>query len=211
MVFQNFSVCGAFYPHVRIFAFHVQCMGISNELCMNIIAISGSLRKDSYNTSLLRVCEKLAPEGMHIEIASINALPIYNEDDESSYPAVVQELKNKILAADGIIIATPEYNRSIPSALTNVLDWVSRPYGTNAFAGKPVLVAGVSGGKIGTALAQNHLRSILLYLDARVLGQPELYIGPAGDVFDQDGNITDEYTKDLLAKGLNILAKQITQ
>lgn len=172
---------------------------------MNIVAISGSLRKDSFNTALLHNLQALAPEGVNIAIADISGLPFYNQDDEGTYPAVAQVLKDKVASADGIIFATPEYNRSIPGVLKNAIDWISRPYGQNSFAKKPVLVAGVSVGKIGTALAQSHLRQILIHLDMQVIGQPEIYLGPAQGIFDTEGNITDEPTKDLLKKALEIL------
>src|ERR1700744_5708564 len=127
---------------------------------MNIVAISGSLRKGSYNTMLVRAFQAVASEGFAIELLPIGDLPLYNQDDEAAFPAAAQALKDKILAADGIIIATPEYNRSLPGVLKNAIDWASRPYGKNAFAGKTVLVAGVSGGKIGTALAQSDLKEV---------------------------------------------------
>lgn len=175
---------------------------------MNIIAISGSLRKDSFNTALLRNLQALAPAGMEIIIADISGLPLYNQDDEGAYPEVAQALKDKIASADSIIFATPEYNRSIPGVLKNAIDWVSRPYGQNSFAKKPVLVAGVSIGKIGTAIAQSHLRQVLTHLDMQVIGQPEIYLGPAQDIFDAEGNITDESTKELLTKALEVLASR---
>ena len=175
---------------------------------MNIIAISGSLRKDSFNTALVRNMQKLAPAGMEIAIADISTLPLYDQDSEASFPGVAQTLKDLIAGADGVIIATPEYNRSIPGVLKNAIDWASRPYGQNSFAKKPVLVAGVSGGKIGTAVAQSHLRQIMVYLDADVIGQPELYLGPAQELFDSEGNLTDESTKGLLVKALATLAER---
>lgn len=176
---------------------------------MNIVAISGSLRKGSSNTALVRAFQSLAPAGMNITLADIGTLPLFNQDDESAFPPVAQAFKDAIAAADGIIIATPEYNRSIPGVLKNAIDWASRPYGQNSFARKPVLVAGVSGGKIGTAVAQSHLRQIMLYLDADVIGQPELYLGPAHELFDAEGNITDDSTKVLLTKALEALAGRI--
>ncbi|MHB8710198.1 MAG: NADPH-dependent FMN reductase [Minisyncoccota bacterium] len=172
---------------------------------MNIIAMSGSLRKDSYNTALLRALQPLAPEDMNVEIVRIDDLPLYSQDAEAAFPAVAQALKDKIEAADGVVIATPEYNRSISGALKNAIDWTSRPYGKNSFAGKLILIAGVSGGKIGTAVAQSHLRQIMLYLDAKVIGQPELYLGPAQEVFDKEGNISNESTKEMLSKALEVL------
>lgn len=176
---------------------------------MNIVAISGSLRNDSFNTALLRSLPSLAPAGMNIQIADISALPLFNQDDEASFPAAAQALKDSIEAADAIIIATPEYNRSFPGVLKNAIDWASRPWGKNSFAGKPVLTMGVSVGKISTAVAQNHLKQVLTYLDMQVVGQPELYIGPASDVFDGEGNITDASTKELLTKALETLRGRI--
>lgn len=171
---------------------------------MKIIAISGSLRKGSYNTMLVKALAELAPDGMQIEIAEIRDLPIYNQDDEAAFPASAQALKDKIEKADGIIIATPEYNRSVPGVLKNAIDWASRPWGKNSFAGKPVLIAGVSVGKIGTAVAQSHLRQIMLYLDANVVGQPELYL--TNESFSADGTVSDESTKKLLSGALDVLA-----
>jgi len=173
---------------------------------MNIVALSGSLRKGSYNTMLVKALAKLAPAGMQIEIVEIGNLPLYNEDDEAVFPAAAQELKNKIGAADGVIIATPEYNRSIPGVLKNAIDWISRPYGQNSFAGKAALIMGVTVGKIGTAVAQSHLKQIMVYLDTRVVGQPELYLGPAQELFDEEGNLTHDSTKELLVKALGVLA-----
>jgi chromate reductase len=177
---------------------------------MNIIAISGSLRKGSYNTMLVKAFANLAPADMKIEIAEIGNLPLYNSDDEAAYPAVAQALKDKVNAADGVIIATPEYNRSIPGGLNNAIDWLSRPYGKNSFERKPVLTAGVSIGKIGTAVAQSHLRHILLYLNADVIGQPELYLGPAKDIFNEEGAITNDSTKELLTKALETLKNRVS-
>lgn len=175
---------------------------------MNIIAISGSLRKDSFNTALLRNLQGLAPAGMEISITDISALPLYDQDAEAAFPEAAQVLKDAIAKADGIIIATPEYNRSIPGVLKNAIDWASRPYGQNSFSRKPVLVAGVSVGKIGTAVAQSHLKQIMVYLDADVIGQPELYFGPAQEMFDSEGNISQDSTKELLTKALEILKKR---
>lgn len=173
---------------------------------MQILALSGSLRKDSFNTALLRSLQPLAPEGMMIRIADIRSLPLYDQDAEAAFPAEAKALKDAVEAADGIIIATPEYNRSVPGVLKNAIDWVSRPWGQNSFAGKPVLTMGVSVGKIGTAVAQSHLRQILAYLDTNIVGQPELYLGPAQELFNAEGTITNEQTKELLTKALAVLA-----
>ncbi|MCR4276024.1 MAG: NAD(P)H-dependent oxidoreductase [Candidatus Parcubacteria bacterium] len=177
---------------------------------MNIIAISGSLRKGSYNTALVRALSALTPPEMQIEMVEIGNLPLFNQDGEANFPSAAQALKDKIEAADGVIIATPEFNRSISGVLKNAIDWASRPWGKNSFAGKPVLTAGVSVGKIGTAVAQSHLRQILTYLDMQVIGQPELYLGPASEIFDEEGDIIDNSTKELLMKALGVLAERVT-
>ncbi len=176
---------------------------------MNILAISGSLRKDSFNTAVIRALQPLAPEGMQIETVTVGDLPLYSEETEGAFPSAAQALKDKIEAADGIIISTPEYNRSIPGVLKNAIDWASRPWGQNSFAGKPVLTMGVSVGRLGTAVAQSHLKQIMVYLDADVIGQPEVYLGPAEEVFDGEGNITDESTKQLLTKALATLKNRV--
>lgn len=170
------------------------------------IAISGSLRKDSFNTRVLKASQGLTPEGMEIELFDIHSLPLYNQDVEAPFPEAAQKLKDAITEADGVIFATPEHNRSIPSALKNAIDWASRPWGQNSFAGKSVLIMGATGGHIGTALAQNHLKSIMLYLDARVIGQPELYLGSIHEKINEEGVLTDESTKEHIKKALQVLA-----
>lgn len=176
---------------------------------MNIVAISGSLRKESFNTKLLHAMQALAPEGMSITVADIGNLPLYNGDLEEEYPTEAKVLKDAVDAADAVILATPEYNRSISGVLKNATDWLSRPYGTNSFAGKPVLIAGVSSGKIGTAVAQSHLKQVMVYLDAKVVGQPELYLGPATDVFADNGELKEESTKELVQRALGALAARV--
>ena len=175
---------------------------------MNIVAISGSLRKGSFNTSLVHALQELAPADMQITVADISALPLYNQDHEADFPVAAQALKDIVARADGIIIATPEYNRSIPGVLKNAIDWVSRPYGHNSFAKKPVLVMGVSSGKLGTAIAQSHLRMMLTYLDMRIVGQPEVYLGPGSEVFDGEGKLISDSTKEFLKTALETLKER---
>lgn len=166
-----------------------------------IIAISGSLKKNSFNTTLLNEIKTFVPD---LEILSIGDLPLFNEDLEENFPPTATVLKQKIGAADAIIFATPEYNRSIPGVLKNAIDWASRPWGKNSFAGKQVLVLGASVGPISTALAQYDLKKIMLYLDAHVVGQPEFYLGNAGEKI-KDGKIVDENTKNHLVKAVDRL------
>ncbi len=175
----------------------------------NIIGIVGSLRKDSYNRALMNAFVNQAPEGTNISIVEIDNLPFYDQDLEAEFPAEAKALKDKIEAADAIIVATPEYNRSFSSVLKNAIDWSSRPWGQNSFVGKPVLVVGASVGPIAAALAQADLKKVLLYLDAKVVGQPEFFLGLAGDKFDQSGNLTDEDTKSHIDSALAVLLKSV--
>ncbi|MDB5194591.1 MAG: NADPH-dependent reductase domain protein [Parcubacteria group bacterium] len=164
----------------------------------HIAIIVGSLRRDSLNKSVARSIAALSVAGLAFEIIDLSSVPLFNQDLESAFPKEVTDLKEKIKAADGLIIVTPEYNRSIPGVLKNAIDWTSRPYGDNAWAGKPVAVAGASGGALGTALAQAHLKEVLMYLDTHVMGQPEIYIGGFKDKSDAEGNITDQKTLEFL-------------
>jgi chromate reductase, NAD(P)H dehydrogenase (quinone) len=171
---------------------------------LNILAFSGSLRAHSYNTGLIRAAAQLAGDQMQITLVDISSFPLYNQDMESHFPAELTQLKQQIREADGILFATPEFNRSIPGGLKNMLDWTSRPYGDNPWAGKPVATMG-AGGLVGTALAQYHLKQILLYLDARIMGQPEFYVSGTKEKFDEQGNLTDEKTTEKIVKLLTHL------
>lgn len=168
----------------------------------NLLAISGSHRAASFNTHLLNALVELAPEGTSIKLVDYSDIPLYNQDAEAAFPEVVTALKEKIRAADGIIIATPEYNRGVPGVLKNLVDWTSRPYGDSAWGGKPVYVLGATIAGTGTALAQYQLKQSLLYLNAYVLGQPETYVSDAHGKFDAEGTLTDQATKDHLAAAL---------
>lgn len=162
---------------------------------MKVLGIVGSLRKDSFNRSLMNAFVAQKPEGVEVEIGDIGSLPHFNQDDEASFPASAQTLKAQVEGADVIIIATPEYNRTIPGVLKNAIDWLSRPYGKNSFAGKKVLVVGASVGPIGASMAQYDLKKSLLHGNAIVYGQPEFFMGMAGSKFDTEGNLTDADTK----------------
>jgi len=154
-----------------------------------IAVIVGSLRKDSFNRKLASAIVKLAPSEFSFTQVKIDDLPLYNQDDDANQAESVKRLKNEIKGAQGILFVTPEYNRSIPGVLKNALDHASRPYGQNAFAGKPTGVLGASVGANGTALAQQHLRNVLAYLDAPTLGQPEAFIFVRDGLFDAAGDI----------------------
>ncbi len=174
---------------------------------MNIIAISGSARKGSYNTALLRATQKYAPQEMKISLFDISVLPLYKQDDEAPFPNESQTLKDAIESSDGIIIATPEFNRSMPALLKSAIDWASRPYGKNSFAGKNVLVLGASPGQVGTVVAQQHLKAVLSFLDARVIGQPEFYLSSATQKFDASETLTDKESVKLLEQALETFSK----
>jgi chromate reductase len=156
-----------------------------------IAVIVGSLRKDSINKNLAKNLEQLAPEGVTFDYIDIN-LPLFNQDLEADYPAEAKAAKDIVEAADGVLFVTPEYNRSTPGVLKNAIDWISRPWGSNSFAGKPVGVVGASIGPVGTAIAQSDMRHILAFLETKQMGQPEVYVANASDVFDEAGKLTDE-------------------
>ncbi|HWQ65438.1 MAG TPA: NADPH-dependent FMN reductase [Methanospirillum sp.] len=155
----------------------------------HIAVIVGSLRKDSFNQRLADAIVKLAPLEFSFSKVQISDLPLYNQDDDENQAASVVRMKSEINAADGILFVTPEYNRSIPGVLKNAIDHGSRPYGHNVWAGKPAGILGVSPGAAGTAMAQQHLRNVLSFLDLSVLRQPEAYIQVREGMFDDAGNI----------------------
>ena len=154
-----------------------------------IAIVVGSLRNDSFNRKLANAIVKLAQPDFSFKQVQINDLPLYNQDDDANQAESVKRLKNEIKSAQGILFVTPEYNRSIPGVLKNAIDNASRPYGQNAWAGKPAGVIGISIGVIGTAMAQQHLRNILAFLDMPTLGQPEIFIQAKDGLFDDAGNI----------------------
>lgn len=167
-----------------------------------IAVIVGSLRKDSFNRKLATAIAKLAPPEFSFKQLQIGDLPLYNQDDDANQAESVKRLKSEIKAAQGLLFVTAEYNRSIPGVLKNAIDHASRPYGQGAWAGKPAGVLGVSVGAIGTAMAQQHLRNVLAYLDVPTLGQPETFIQAKEGLFDESGNI-GAGSKDFLQGWMN--------
>lgn len=162
-----------------------------------IAVIVGSLRKNSYNKKLAKALMELAPSTLNFTHIEIGDLPLYNQDDDDNPAETVQKFKDSILASDALIILTPEYNRSIPGVLKNALDHGSRPNGKSVWSGRPAGILGVSPGAMGTAMAQQHLRNILSYLDAPTMTQPEAYIQYKDELFDQNGHLTDLKKKHL--------------
>ena len=161
----------------------------------SIAVVVGSLRRDSFNRKLATAIAKLAPAEFSFQQLRIDDLPLYNQDDDANQAESVKRLKGEIAGAQGLLFVTAEYNRSIPGILKNAIDHASRPYGQNAWGGKPAGVIGVSVGAIGTATAQQHLRNVLAYLDVPTLGQPEAFIQAKDDLFDASGNIGEDSKK----------------
>jgi chromate reductase len=154
-----------------------------------IAVFIGSLRHDSYNRRLANGLVRLGPPDFSFKELGIDDIPLYNQDDDDHQAPSVKRLKEEIRRSHGVLFVTPEYNRSIPGVLKNAIDNASRPYGQNAFAGKPAGVIGVSIGAIGTAVSQQHLRNVLAYLDMHTMGQPEAFITVREELFDRDGGI----------------------
>jgi chromate reductase len=163
-----------------------------------IVVLVGSLRKESYNLKTAKALLNLAPESLLLEIVNIGELLLYNEDLEASTPNEWKVFREQVLAADGVLFITPEYNRSVPAVLKNAIDVGSRPYGKNCWNGKPAAVVSVSPGKMGAFGANHHLRQSLVFVNVPAMPQPEAYIGGAADLFDKTGNLTNESTKDFL-------------
>ena len=170
-----------------------------------ILGFAGSLRRGSYNRSLLRASAGLVPAGARVDVFDVDGFPLYNDDLWPSPGARVIEFKNRVKAADAILIATPEYNYSIPGVLKNAMDWASRPYGDNAFAGKPVAMMSASIGMLGGARAQYHLRQSFVFLDMYPVNHPEVFVTLAAQKFDEKGNLKDERAKELIGELLTSL------
>jgi chromate reductase len=172
---------------------------------ISILGFAGSLRQHSYNRALLRVALELVPDGAKLEVFELDGIPPFNQDSESSPPETVKEFKTKIKAADALLIATPEYNYSIPGVLKNAIDWASRPYGDNAFEGKPVAIMSASTGMLGGARAQYHLRQSFVFLNMYPVNKPEVLVTFAPEKFDDKGRLLDEKTKKLIRELLDNL------
>lgn len=171
-----------------------------------IIAISGSLRKDSFNTALLREMSVMAPDGVEVEVVSIKDIPLYDGDVEAAegVPAVVESLKEKIAAADGLLLSTPEYNNGMTGVLKNTIDWLSRPGSDipRIFGNKKLGLVGVSAGRLGTAFSQTTWLPVLRFLNADLYNEKNLYLGGAFSVF-EDGKIRDEATRGFVQEYLD--------
>lgn len=178
---------------------------------MHFLGISGSLRKQSYNTAALQACQQSLPKGVTMSLADIAPVPLYNDDVyQQGFPDSVQRLREQIQAADALLIATPEYNYSMPGVLKNAIDWASRPP-SQPFDGKPIALIGATPGGMGTSRAQYQLRQVFVALNAQVLNRPEVFISGAPNKFDASGRLTDAATQENLGKMLAVLADRVSQ
>jgi chromate reductase len=175
----------------------------------NVAVLVGSLRKDSINLKLAKALIAMAPQPLKMEIADIGQLPLFNQDWEAAPPQAVVEFKERVRAADAVLFVTPEYNRSMPGVLKNAIDVASRPYGQSAWSGKPGAVVSASPGAVGGFGANHHLRQSMVFLDVPMMAQPEAYIGNAHKLFDANGGITIDSTREFLQKFLQAFVQWI--
>jgi chromate reductase len=175
------------------------------ETKIKILGFAGSLRVGSYNKALLRAATALLPDDVTLEIFDVNDIPPFNQDLEMDMPPTVKEFKSKIREADAIVIATPEYNYSVPGVLKNAIDFASRPYGDNPFNDKPVAIMSASIGMLGGARAQYHLRQMFVFLNMHPVNGPEVIVTSAQNKFDSNGNLIDENTRVFLKQLLQNL------
>lgn len=174
-----------------------------------IAVIVGSLRKESYNLKTAKALISMAPESLNLVLLNIANIPIYNQDLEATPPEEWVKLRAEISSADGLLFLTPEYNRSVPGALKNVIDVGSRPYGKAAWSGKPGAVVSVSTGNISGFGANHHLRQSLVFVNVPTMAQPEAYIGNAASLFDESGALKNDATKDFLKNFLTAFEKWV--
>ncbi len=174
---------------------------------VRLLGFAGSLRKGSYNRALLRAAIEVTPPEVTVETIEIADIPLYNADLESSnMPETVLRFKQQIAAADGLLIATPEYNYSIPGGLKNAIDWASRPAATSVLRSKPIGIMGTAGGRFGSVRAQLALRQVFLFTESHVMLKPEMILPNAAQLFDEHGTLTDDDTREHLARFMLALA-----
>ncbi len=172
---------------------------------IKVLAFAGSLRKGSYNKSLIRCAIEVAPKTLNIEVYDLEGIPLFNQDFETNPPPKVVEFKDKIRNADALLIATPEYNYSIPGVLKNALDCASRPKEGNPLDGKVVAIMSASTGRFGGARAQYHLRQTFIFLDMHTINRPEVMLSDAPHNIDENGNVTNPTTRQLIRQLLDAL------
>jgi chromate reductase len=174
---------------------------------VNILGFVGSLRKGSFNKALMRTALESLPDGVTLEVFDISTFPLFNQDMERTPPDLVKEFKAKIRAADAILIASPEYNFSIPGVLKNAIDWASRPPRDNAFDGKPVAIMSASTSRLGGGRMQYHLRQVFVWLNMYPINRPEFMLANAAGYFDEAGKLKDEDTQQRLRALLDALVQ----
>src|SRR3954467_14333470 len=183
-------------------------MQVVVAMAHNVAMIVGSLRKESYTRMVANAIAQLAPKSMKLDAVQIGDLPLYNQDfdTENRPPAQWTTFRDRLRGFDAVLFATPEYNRSVPGVLKNAIDVGSRPYGSSIWAGKPAAIVSVSPGAIGGFGANHHLRQSLVFLDMPAMQQPEMYIGNAAKLFDDNGALSDDRVRDLVKKFLETFA-----
>ncbi len=173
-----------------------------------IAVFVGSLRAASLNKKLAKNLEELAPDGTTFQYVDIASLPLFNEELEANYPKEAQAIKDIVEASDGVLFASPEYNRGVSGVLKNAIDWASRPWGTNSFDGKPAGIVGASGGALGTGPAQAQLKTVLIYLNTKLMGQPEVYFAHSNSLFDENGKVVEE-AREMLKNYIDAFVKHV--
>jgi chromate reductase len=174
-----------------------------------IAVLVGSLRKESYNLKMARALMAMAPETLSLELISIGDLPLYNADLESTPPELYKSFRDQIRNSDGVLFLTPEYNRSVPGVLKNAIDVGSRPYGKSAWEGKPGAVISVSQGSMGGFGANHHLRQSLVFLNVPAMQQPEAYIGNAKKLFNENGELVSDSTREFMQEFLDAFERWV--
>ena len=174
-----------------------------------IAVIVGSLRKESFNLKTAKALVAMAPESLSLELLNIAGLPMFNQDLEATPPKEWVTFREQIIAADGLLFLTPEYNRSVPGVLKNAIDVGSRPYGKNSWNGKPAAIVSVSIGNISGFGANHHLRQSLVFVNVHTMAQPEAYIGGAAALFDDNGKLINDATKEFLKSFMGAFEKWV--
>jgi chromate reductase len=172
----------------------------------NVAVLVGSLRKESLNRKVALTLASLAPPSLKLEIVEIGDLPHYDQDADTNPPEAWRQFRQRVKSADAVLFVTPEYNRSVPGVLKNAIDVGSRPYGQSAWEGKPGAVVSVSPGAIGAFGANHHLRQSLVFLNVPAMQQPEAYIGSAGELFDEQGKLTNDKRREFFTKFMQAFA-----
>jgi chromate reductase len=175
------------------------------------LILVGSLRKQSFSLKVANALAKLAPESLKLEVVTLNELSFFNQDLEANPPNEWLAFRNKIKASDGVVLVTPEYNRSIPGVLKNAIDIASRPYSQSSFNGLPVAFIGNSPGALGAVSAVKHLQQIMPGISGPIMQQPEIYLNGIGDAFNEAGELTKEPVRDLLTSYLTAFAAHVAQ